>query len=221
MENRGHISANRWHIADSVPFQTSFDAAIGKYFSNERPTRYASTVYWYLERGGFDPYGPVPVNARTSYWKELGGTNHVAASAFEAETLRLLRNSGGHLERQVFGGFDGGWSGGRQLRWSEASPGDRLELAVPVSKTGLYRLAGRFAEGPGQAIVQVDVNGRAIGGPVDLYAPELGPRAEQELGMVELAAGEAVFGVEVLGANPDAVRMYTVGIDYVRLELVE
>ncbi|MEI6913998.1 MAG: glycoside hydrolase family 172 protein, partial [Armatimonadota bacterium] len=50
--NRGHVAVNRWHIADSIPFQTSFEGYIEKYFSNNRPTLYANTVYWYLEPGG-------------------------------------------------------------------------------------------------------------------------------------------------------------------------
>lgn len=43
----GHISNNRWHIADNVPFQRSFEGAIEKYFDNERLTRYACVAYWY------------------------------------------------------------------------------------------------------------------------------------------------------------------------------
>lgn len=59
--NRGHISVNRWHITDNVPFQSSFEGAIEKYFPNARPTLYACTVYWYLAPGGNDHYQPVPV----------------------------------------------------------------------------------------------------------------------------------------------------------------
>lgn len=32
------------------------------------------------------------------------------------------------------------WSGGQQLWWRDGKPGDRLELALPVSKTGTYNL---------------------------------------------------------------------------------
>ena len=67
-DNRGHISVNRWHIADQVPFQNHFEADIEKYFPNERPTLYAATVYWYLEPGGADPYSPQPLEERTGYF---------------------------------------------------------------------------------------------------------------------------------------------------------
>ena len=63
MNNKGHISVNRWHITDNVPFQRSYEGCIEKYYPNRRPCLYASTVYWYLAPDGKDPYQPVPMNA--------------------------------------------------------------------------------------------------------------------------------------------------------------
>ncbi len=45
--NRGHISVNRWHITDNLPFQRSFEGAIEKYYPNDRPTLYDCVAYWY------------------------------------------------------------------------------------------------------------------------------------------------------------------------------
>ncbi len=56
----GHNSLNRWHIADSVPFQKSYEACIEKYFPNDRPTLYDMVAYWYLAVGGKDDYAPLP-----------------------------------------------------------------------------------------------------------------------------------------------------------------
>ena len=66
-KNRGNIDDNRWHIPDSVPFQTGFDGYIEKYFPNTRPTLYAGVAYWYLGPGAIDPYGPVPMSGRVGY----------------------------------------------------------------------------------------------------------------------------------------------------------
>jgi hypothetical protein len=61
-------SLNRWQIADNVPFQKSFEGYIEKYFSNDRPTKYACVAYWYLAPGGEDPYnGLEPASERTNY----------------------------------------------------------------------------------------------------------------------------------------------------------
>jgi len=67
--NAGHASLHRWHIADNVPFQQSFEGSIEKYFPDSRPTLYATAVYWYLAADGIDTYGPVPVADRVGYWK--------------------------------------------------------------------------------------------------------------------------------------------------------
>jgi hypothetical protein len=60
-------SLNRWHVADNVPFQTSFEATIEKFRPNFFPTRYNSVAYWYLAPGGDDPYDALAVEERVQY----------------------------------------------------------------------------------------------------------------------------------------------------------
>jgi hypothetical protein len=66
-DNRGHVDANRWHISDSIPFQTGLGAFLEKYFPNDRATLYAAVAYWYLAPGGSDPYPPFSARDRI-YW---------------------------------------------------------------------------------------------------------------------------------------------------------
>ena len=66
--NSGHISVNRFQIADNIPFQKSFEGAIEKYESNRRQTFYDSTVYWYQAAGQADPYKPIPLDQRLGYY---------------------------------------------------------------------------------------------------------------------------------------------------------
>jgi len=66
--NEGHISLARWHIADNVPFQTSFEAAIEKYHGNNWPLLYAVNAYWYQAAGVTDQYPALPVNQREGYY---------------------------------------------------------------------------------------------------------------------------------------------------------
>jgi len=63
-------SLNRWHIADNVPFQTSFEACIEKFRPNFFPTRYNAVSYWYLAPGGDDPYDSVAVEERMKYMNQ-------------------------------------------------------------------------------------------------------------------------------------------------------
>lgn len=66
--NLGHQSLLRWQVADNIPFQTSFEAYMEKYYPNDWPTRFACVTYWYLAPDGFDPHGPVAAEELTSYY---------------------------------------------------------------------------------------------------------------------------------------------------------
>lgn len=68
-KNAGSVSLNRWHIVDNVPFQTSFEGTIEKYFPNDRPTAFAAAAYWYQAAGTNDPYPKVPVGERAGYYQ--------------------------------------------------------------------------------------------------------------------------------------------------------
>ncbi len=67
VNNTGWLSAARWHIADNVPFQTSFEACIEKYHGDNWPLRYAATAYWYQAPGTADTYPPVTRDGRIGY----------------------------------------------------------------------------------------------------------------------------------------------------------
>ncbi len=65
----GHRALNRFHITDNVPFQTSFEGCIEKWFyTNDNVTTYGTMPYWYLASGGSDAYGALPLSSRTNYY---------------------------------------------------------------------------------------------------------------------------------------------------------
>ncbi len=68
----GHTDDNRWHISDSVPFASSLEACLEKYFPStfpdDRGAIYAAEAYWYLNASGTDSYGPLPLTDRVGYW---------------------------------------------------------------------------------------------------------------------------------------------------------
>ena len=152
--NRGHVSVNRWHIADNMAFQTSFDAAMEKYCSNEFPTLYAAVVYWYQGAGEADPYPPVPVEERIGYWKPLKQSFKVE-NAVEGETMEVLSVSSGSTAVQDLGMYDGKWSSDKQLWWSGGKQGDRLVLGFDVEVGGQYAIVGHFTKAIDYGIVQI------------------------------------------------------------------
>ncbi|UCC98076.1 MAG: DUF2961 domain-containing protein [Phycisphaerales bacterium] len=219
MNNRGHISVNRWHVTDNVPFQESFEAAIEKYYSNSKPTLYASIVYWYQAAGQSDPYGPVPVADRKGYWGPI--KIFKVRGALEGEQMKVLARTGGNARRQDLSGFGEDWSGEAHLWWTDARPGDTLDLAVRVKKAGTYRLNVALTKAVDYGIVQLYLDEEKLGEPIDLYNNGVIPTGPLDMGIHEFYRGPHVLRVEIVGTNEKAVEKYMFGLDYLKLEDVE
>jgi len=218
MNNRGHVSVNRWHITDNVPFQESFEAAIEKYYPNSKPTLYAATAYWYQAAGQADPYEPVPVTQRTGYWGPI--KIFKVKGALEGEQLKILAKTAGDAGRQDLSGFGVSWSEEAHLWWINAKPRDTLDLAVPVKKTAAYRLKMQLTKAVDYGIVQLYLDGKRLGAPIDLYNNGVVATGALDMGVHELDKGEHKLTVEIVGANEKAVKSYMFGLDYVLLEEV-
>ena len=216
MGNKGHVSVNRWHITDNVPFQRSFEAAIEKYFPNERPTLYAATVYWYQAAGQSDPYEPVPVEQRKGYWGPIEISK--VKGSLEGEDLKILGSTAGDPQRQDMDGFGSNWSGDAHLWWTDAKPGDKLDLSVPVKKTGVYRLKMQLTKAIDYGIVQLYLDGKKLGGPIDLYNDGVVATGVLDMGIHKLDKGEHKLTVQITGANEKAMKSYMFGLDYLLLE---
>jgi hypothetical protein len=215
MGNRGHISVNRWHIADNVPFQTSFEAAIEKYYPNDRPTLYAATAYWYQAAGQSDPYEPVGVEQRTGYWTPIEVFR--VQGAIEGEKMKVLARSAGNVAPQDMYGFGTDWSGDTHLWWTGAKPGATLDLAVPVEKAGTYQLTMQLTKAVDYGIVQLYLDGKKLSVPLDLFNNGVIATGVLDMGRHELSAGEHTLRVAIVGANEKAQKSYMFGLDYVRL----
>jgi hypothetical protein len=214
--SKGHVSVNRWHIPDEVPFQQSFQGCIEKYFPNQRPTLFAAVAYWYLNAGGVDPYVPVPLTNRVDYSTAVAPSK--IPGALEGESLSVLSRSGGKTAPQDMTAFEGQWSGDSQLWWTEAKPRDTLELALPVGESGEYQITVALTKARDYGIVQFYLDGQSLGTPIDLYNPSVVSTGSIRLGMRQLSSGQHKLRVQILGANPNAVPAYMFGLDYVKLE---
>jgi hypothetical protein len=215
--NAGHVSVNRWHIVDNVPFQKSFAGYIEKYFPNKKPTLYDCTVYWYLDPAGKDLYGPAPMAERLDWPQpEIKRVN----GATEGEKITIIRKTGGKAEEQAMDAYGGAWSGGAQLWWTGAKPGDKLVLGIGIKQEGQYKLSAQLTKARDYGIVQLYLDDKKLGDPVDLYNPDVIPTGEIDLGKHKLDVRVHKLTVEITGANPKAEPAYMAGIDYVKLDPV-
>ena len=217
--SRGHVSVNRWHIADNVPFQRSFEADIEKYYKNDRPTLYAGTVFWYQAAGQADAYPTLPLAQRVGWY--VGPPNTRVPGALEGEALKVVERTGGRTQRQDLSGHNGKWSDQNHLWWTQGKPGDRLTLAIPVKEDGRYKLTAQLTKAVDYAIVQLSLDGQKLGEPIDFYNRGVIPTGPLDLGEHTLQKGNHRLTLEIVGANPKAVKSYMAGLDYVKLEKIQ
>ncbi len=211
MGNKGHQSVLRWHLADNVPFQDSFEATIEKYYrTEEKGTLYAATVCWYLAPDGTDPYGPVPLEQRHDYY--------VSPPPYEAG-FKIIGTPPGTVQTQGMRNYRGGkWANNDHLWWTGAKPGDKLQLALPVKTDGTYEVSVVLTKARDYGIVQLLIDGQRVGEPIDLYDPAVVPTPPLQLGTFKLTEGEHQLTVEIVGANEQAVKSYMFGIDQISLK---
>jgi hypothetical protein len=189
-DNHGHVSVNRFHISDNLPFHTQFEGIIEKYFPNDRGTLYAATVFWYLSPDGHDPYGPVPVKERYGYW--IRPYVYQEPGVIEGESMHGLNqptiNAGGQ-DMRSFGAT--GWSNNAQLFWH--------------SKAVDY------------GIHQLSIDGQKAGDPIDSFSDHgVTVDAPVSIGTFDLTAGQNTLTVETTGKNAGA-SSYLFGLDYIKL----
>jgi hypothetical protein len=140
------------------------------------------------------------------------------AGAIEGEAMKVLHSTAGQARPQNMSAFQtGAWSGGEQLFWRGAKPGDRLDLEVTAPHDGTFDISGTLTKARDYAIVQLQLDDEPLGQPIDLYAPDVVTTGEVVWGQRKLTTGPHRLSIIVQGANAAAVKSYMVGLDYVRL----
>lgn len=205
---------NRFHIIDSVPFQDSFNAFLEKYH-RDGYANWVFTSFFYLDKDGNDPYGPVSLEERTSYYEDP----YPAASDFyEGEDLKIIESTGMlQAETQDMSNYTGSWSNDAQFVFKSNAVGDYTKFYINVEEEGDYMLSAAFTKAPDFAIVQHYLDDAPIGGQIDLYGNGVSHMDETQLGSVHLTAGLHVFEVRIVGKNASSSN-YLYGLDYLRVE---
>lgn len=217
-----HWSLYRWHIPDPIHFKNDLRVTIqalgwydhGKYKKMEDDI--ASVAYWYQT----EPHADFPEWPAAEARRPLHNMLAVKGGGIEGEELDVKAKSAGKITLQDVGRGQG-WSRDKHLWWTNARPGDTLELGFGVKEAGTYAVFAQLTKARDYGIVTLSVDGTIVAEGVDLYAPDPMPAGEIELGTHTLAAGEHTLGVKIAGANEQAEKAYMFGIDYLRLETAD
>ena len=137
----------------------------------------------------------------------------------EGETLYMRNWDAGEAFAQDMVSFGRDkWSGGKQLLWIDARPGDQLRLEFYLNAAGNYEFGTVLTTAPDFAIVDLKLNGVVIAKSIDLYRPNVvGDTGRLELGTHALKAGRQQLVVEIKGANEASTKKHGIGIDYLEL----
>jgi hypothetical protein len=223
--NIGHITMVRWQIPDNVPFQKSFEATVEKYHPNHWPLLNAYAASWYQTAGTEDYYGPVPASERTGYY--IAPTprkpDPQEDGKYEGESLKVLKLDAGQTRIQGMGGFrDGSWSGNEQLLWVQAQQGDSAEFEFTIAELGVHEVFVVLTKARDYGIVQLSIDGKKLGEPIDCYDTTVTTTGEISLGTLELQPGKHTLRASLTGANDQSknavgVGKHLFGLDYMRL----
>ena len=149
---------------------------------------------------------------------QLNPQTNSVAGAIEGEKLKIVSKSGGDASPQGMGGFPKGkWSGNSQLWWTGAKPKDTLVLEGKIEKAGNYEVFVVLSKAVDYGIVLLTVDSFKPQPPLDLYNTEVVNTSPISLGTYTLKEGGHQLKIEITGANPNAVKNYMFGIDYLLL----
>lgn len=219
--NYGHVSNNRFHILDDIPFQKSFKFDMEVWHSTEdTKVGYSAISYWYSSKEEKGFYEPVPLEKRrVVQLPEL--VLYKEPDSYEGETLKVLSVSAGRASAQNMGRYGNLWSSEQHLRWVDGCPGAAMEIEIPVWETGPYRLQAGFTKASDYGRVQLYLDGNKIGDVLDLYSASLSHTGKLDLAQLDLERGSHIMRVEIVGANNSAVEgRYLFGLDFIKLQKV-
>ena len=148
-----------------------------------------------------------------------GGPAVKVPGALEGEELKVIEVKGGNTKVQGMGGFGNAWSGGKHLWWTGARPGSTLTLELPVADKGKYALTAALTKAKDYGIIDVSLDGKPVATDYDGFnGPQVIHSGELDWGAHDLDKGAHKLVFTIKGANPEAVKSFMVGLDYVRLE---
>lgn len=207
----GRTSAYRWHVNDPLVFQKGLKVTM-EHFGwispdenpkgetnswNEREDDYSSVAFWYQT-------GVPTFTARAPSDRRLPSLD----LAFYARDV--ASHGPGPVERQALGFYEGD-----QLLYMPRDKEGWLEIPFEVKAKEPRRLVLNLTKSYDFGVYQASLNGVALGGPIDLYSPEV---ANAEVPLLDFwpEPGRYTLRLQCVGKNERSKGFY-VGVESVRL----
>lgn len=186
IHNRGNRSFSRFHVSDGIPFQTSFEACLEKYY-DENFVRYGAVAYWYLAEDGTDKYEAVSLEERMGYYVE------------DADVLYLLKKTGSVIVNHDFStGDTSGWG---------IKGGSAFENAVVTEEGGYHWFSYETESGDEQHCELISTPFLLTGDTIDFLLAGTWRRDPENsfVALVRLSDGEVLASACCDGDQPRRV----------------
>ena len=203
----GHTTVFRSRSLDAIPFNKSLRMDMEVWHHRSVEVAYAAST-WYYARPGATDNRMVDRKKTALFVPELKPLNKVPGG-IEAEGMEIVSMSPG-VEYKV----EPAWhcddlSSAAQLWFGCKQKGDAVELRCPNVLAGPQKVIIHMSRYPDYGIVQVSIDGKPMGEPIDLCNPvKEGPSlivtGPIELGTLEPGPREPLIRIEVTGSNPEA-----------------
>ncbi len=146
-------------------------------------------------------------------------TTERVPGALEGEALAAsIKASAGTVKPQNMKNFSGSrWSGDAQFLWTGGKMGDQIEITLNAPEAAAYTLETVLTRAPDFAIVQLALDGKDLGTPVDLYDAKVTTTGVLKQPLGQVTAGPHQLVIRISGTNPKAKPNRYVGLDYMRL----
>jgi hypothetical protein len=211
----------RYRALDAIPFNSEISSNIEMWHWVKTKVNFAMSAFWYAKPGfqiNIKPdiesvKTPVALH-RTDIYKPVVDE----AGKIEGEFLEVVSCGSGMANTQS-GNF--GWSRDSQLWWRNAETGSELITKFILNKTGKFKISAQLTKAVDYGIIQIYINGIAVGSKFDGYVESGVKPAQVDLGTQVLGEGENILSIKILGANKNAKPGNMAGIDWLQFTLVK
>ncbi|MCL2119147.1 MAG: DUF2961 domain-containing protein [Planctomycetaceae bacterium] len=195
--NYGNTTNSRYRLLDGIPFTTDFRFDMEVWHWIATKIDYSVATYWYA-------VGDATTNQPDNLVEEAKAKVSYKTTEFVVELpgYDLVNQPNGQLSIQNMTNWRGSkWHNDKQLWWTGARPGDELKIKIQVENSGRQKFVVGMTKAVDYGQVQFSIDGKDIGGIVDLYHDGVIHSGMVTIGTVDLPAGEHVLGVKITGKN--------------------
>ena len=203
--NGGNITNLRFRSLDAIPFKERFRGSIEVWHWKAATVDYAVSVFWYGAAGAASVFDRQALLSEAA--EQVSYTTKVSLDIPGFKVTDETADIGGNLSIQEMSGFGPDWSDNRQLFYTGGAVGDKIGLVAASDGAKVLKIGLTAARDYG--IVQVYVDGRPYGAPLDLFNADKVIRRVQMYPLPEdFADGEHKVEFEIVGKNERSIGLY-------------